>query len=576
MWFKFLIRKLFTVLCTFPFLLGLCRNIIIFSFVIFSSRNLLHRFYFVFAKGVITEICLPYSNWLRRLLLRRLECKGFSVVTFAALCNILPGRFLLGVFQKHLTSIVSDPICMQIMLHKGLERPALHDSRGAPFSQIETYSWTLNTALDLAKQGDVPNILNFVRWFTGSPPLTSAFELRQIAETYRKLERMADKLDVPAFSEPLVRADGRLRVGLFRYDYTPQSEGGTGEADMLKSLLVNLPSDISFYYLGMAKLPEQSFHGKPYVKLSEDVKTAIIEVRALELDIVLFTPPIWGSFLSAMNLLIAHRVAKIQVYFAGDVVTSGMPTLDYWTFSCEDHKLLPKYQQGFTERLLNVPFVPPPPPFFKTQEQASIEAPNGLVSYVTNCHVLKMNDALLRAWADILHQVPNSQILLCPYSNDFHRSYAPILVQLIQRISAEKNIDPRRFIIHDIAGPPAIAKMLASGQVYLDSFPYTGSFSTAEALNIGLPSVCLASNEANHMQLCRDIVCVINMEAEIITNDIKSYVQRAVELGQHLELRWKLAARINEQCAALSSDQLDRNYSDAFWKKIREIAQKPH
>lgn len=570
---KFLAIKIFTALQDLPFLHALSRNMLILSLVFFSARNLLHRSYFILARDANVEFYLKYSYWIGCFLMRRLERSGFNAVTFIALCHILPSRFLLGVFQKHLTSIASEPDCLAIMMHKGLGRVTLHDSRDAPFSQIETYQWTLDTAMTLAKQGDTPDILNFVSWFGGSPPLASARASRQMAETYRKLERMADKLDIPIFSEPAGKTNGRLRVGLFRFDYTPQSEGGTGEVDLLKSLLVNLPPDISFCYLGMAPAPNQTVGNHPYVKLSEDVKTAIMEARALALDVVVYTPPIWGSFLNKMNRLIAHRIAKTQIYFAGDVMTSGMPTLDYWVFSSPDNKSLPRYQQGFTEKLLNVSFTLPLPPFFTAQDQSSIDAPNGLISYVTNCHIFKMNDELLRTWAEILQQVPNSQIILCPYGNELQRSYAPILMQLIHTACIEKGINPNRFVIHDIAGAPALSKMLATGQIYLDSFPYTGSFSTAEALNIGLPSVCLASDEAYHARLCRDVAGFIGMETEIIVSNIESYVQRAVELGKQPELRSKMAALIRKQRAKLSLDQQNRSYSNDFWRKLRGTAQ---
>lgn len=547
-----------------PFLLAPVRNCFLLFCVWTRASKLLRTFSVVLEMREQVELCWPYSRGLSGYLKRRLEKKGFDGVAFFALCYATPSRFLLDTFKAHRDAIIRDQSCTAMLVRKGLETTWVYDSAEIAHTQADIYGWTIDTVLEQA-QGGKREVLDFMRWFAGQPPLAPGAQLKHMAESYRTLERMADTLDVPAFTAPAAASDGKLRVGLFRYDYSPH-----GEVDLLRGLLAGLPSDISFSFLGMGDAPASITDNYAYVKLDGDVGTAIVQARALAFDVVLFSPPLWGSFLTPMNRFIAHRIATTQIYYLGDILTSGMPTLDYLLFP-EDVPL-PTHQKAYTETLLPVVWgMPPLPPFFNTFTQASMEAPGGVVTYVTNCHIFKLSGSLLRAWADIIRQVPGSRILLCPYVNDGHRRYAPVLKRMIRKICAEKKIDPRAFVICDIAGLPAVRAQLATGQVYLDSFPYTGCFSTAESLRIGLPSVCLARDDSYHAQLARMTARSVGLEAEVITTTVEDYISRAVELGLSMEARQQSADRIRAACDALPLEQMNHDFSVVFWNKVREV-----
>lgn len=484
---------------------------------------------------------------------------------------IYPSRFLLNIFQTHLNKIIQDPDCLAIMIYKGLEGYILHDDKDASISQIEIYKWTLETCLKLARD-KVSNVLTYVHWFANTPPLSSAIEMRHMALMFRELERMSSILNItPFIPSTRPKNDDNLKVGLFRYNYASINDGGTGEVELINDLLLCIPPDISFYYLGLSEAPKYLPGDYPYIKLNDDVSIAINQARSLKLDVIIFTSPLWGSFLSFMSQLISHRIATSQIYFAGDVMTSGIPSLDYYiTFFKTE--LVDHFQKGFTEKLLNLsPIKHPVSQYYVENTLASMEKRNGIVTYVTNCNVFKINYSLLLTWARILASVPNSRILLCPFPSHRHRLWSILFNQLIRKVCSIEKIDQDRFVVCNVSGSKSVTTLLANGQIYLDSFPFTGSTSTAEALNIGLPCVCLVSNEANHTQLCRLSISKIEMEDDLIVYDLKSYIERAVNLGNDFNLRKKMSLQICKQLSNSSIRQPDPIFSSIFWKKIRQI-----
>lgn len=103
----------------------------------------------------------------------------------------------------------------------------------------------------------------------------------------------------------------------------------------------------------------------------------------------------------------------------------------------------------------------------------------------------KLNGDLIDVWAQILSQVDGAVIRLAPLPTPFHKSYLPTLHDLIARKCEKWAISVNRFeIIHD-CGAGLIRKQMAIADVYLDSFPYTGSISVVEALAECVPIVSL-------------------------------------------------------------------------------------
>lgn len=558
------LRRLLVMLKISPILLAGARNVIIWLLVRFHAREMLNKLSPVLLERIPTELCLPYSGWLFKFLRGKLEYE-FNAIAFLGLCYAFPGRYLLDQFKRYQAEIERDNDCLIMLVRRGLEPNMLHDSNTSPFTPAETYSWSLATLLEIARRNPA-HTGDWMRWFSSPPPLVGGELQRLMSEQYRELERMTAPRSHPELKPSPTPSDGRLRVGLFRYNYDPSAE-----VDLLPGLLCAMPKHIDFHFLGFASPPKQTISNFPYTQLNEaDIDRAIQEARALTLDTVIFSPPLWGSFCTAMTRLIEYRIAPTQIYYLGDVSTSGLKTLDYYLFP--EALPLEIYQPAFTETLMQVKWgLAPTPPLFADLPTANVEAVDGSVTYVTNCQIGKINDVLIKHWVHILAQVPKSRLMLCPYAHADFQKRAPLLKRLINKACRAQGVESHRIIISDRAGPAAVRKLLASGQIYLDSYPYTGSFSTAEAMRIGLPSVCMAGN-AYHSQLCRMAAALTGLEEEMVVYDMQNYIQRAVALGNDVDLRRRTQQKMIAAVSALSLESMNREFSTAFWDKLIQVS----
>lgn len=557
-----MIDEIYVRLRKFPYILAFIKNLILYTNVKFNLLLLQRKLPWVFIEPLGTELCLPYSTWLNKFLRKRLQIK-FDECAFIGLCYIAPARSILDLFKLYDNEIANSQYCLKAVIQRCLNAKILHDSSNSEFSYEEAYIWGLGFVVDLLRKSSNPKILDLLRWYAAPPPLVGGALQLDMAKKYRYIESFM----LPDFTEykACQNLSDRIKVGIFRYDYNQ-----SGEVDLLCGLLKSVPNNVDIYFLSFAEKPTTfSIEGK-YVQLTSNcLDETINQARNLNLDAVIYSPPLWGNFCSPMTHLIEARLAKTQIYYLGDVSTSGLKNLDYILFPNELD--LETYQISFTEKLLQVKYGhPPTPPLFAENVQIANMYNNSEIRYVTNCHIGKINDVMISTWAEILEYVPNSKIILCPYPNLGFKQYSEILQSLIYKKSREKNINPRRFEINESVGPDAVRKILATGQVYLGTYPYTGCFSTAEAIRIGLPSVCLVGN-AYHSQLSSMAANVVDLKEDVIVYDYSTYVKRAIELGLDKNLRKTTHEKFINKLKNLSREKLDQEFSIDFWAKVCSI-----
>ena len=138
--------------------------------------------------------------------------------------------------------------------------------------------------------------------------------------------------------------------------------------------------------------------------------------------------------------------------------------------------------------------------------------------------ISKLTDSTLDAWAKILHQVPDSTLLL----------KAPQLVDtgtrefLLHRLAA-RQIPRERIEIHASILPYADHLNLYSRiDVALDPFPYQGTTTTCEALAMGVPVISLEGQ--THAQRVGSSLLTAVGAPELITRTTADYIAAAVAL----------------------------------------------
>jgi predicted O-linked N-acetylglucosamine transferase (SPINDLY family) len=136
----------------------------------------------------------------------------------------------------------------------------------------------------------------------------------------------------------------------------------------------------------------------------------------------------------------------------------------------------------------------------------------------------KLNGEVLGAWARILHGSPTSRLLVK------NRALASADVRrFVQDQFARAGIDPNRVELSGPAEHYAFLRRYDDVDVALDTFPYNGGTSTAEALWQGVPVLCFVGDR----WLARISASLMQYAGlpEFVAPDLEGYVARAVELA---------------------------------------------
>lgn len=247
-------------------------------------------------------------------------------------------------------------------------------------------------------------------------------------------------------------------------------------------------------------------------------------IRRDEIDILVLLA---GRFDDNRPLIAACRAAPIQVAFH-DAATSGLKAMDYLI---TDHGLSPRdTKEQFTERLFHLPTFYVHPPLINVPEVSTLPArEKGYVTFGSFNNPSKVNEQVVALWSRVLHAVPGSRLTI-KYKDIF----------------ANDSIRRRffdLFLAHGIEGTRLdLASASDSNELHmaryaeidiaLDTFPFTGSTTTFEALWMGVPVVTLTGD---HMVARWSGSMLKKLKLDnLIAYDEAEYVEIAQGLAQNL------------------------------------------
>jgi len=292
-------------------------------------------------------------------------------------------------------------------------------------------------------------------------------------------------------------------------------------------------------------------------------------IRQLDLDVIII-----GSNTSAVTntqfLLSLHRLARIQLVSYCSPVTTGIKNVDAFlsgSFSCTKDA-----QEQFTERLLQIQGPPgcmdfgsdrkPPVRFFS---KADFGITNDEILYISGANCFKILPEIQEVWAEILDKVPRSRLLIHPFNPNWTNNYPyTVFKHSITNFFTKRGIDLNRLIISQYKLPTRsdVVALMAIGDIYLDTFPYSGSISLTDPLETGVPTIVCESKSLRSRQgaaLLRDI----GVE-ELIALNAKGYIKKAIQLANNQERRNEIRSRI---LSAVNSTPLYLN-ADMYGRKL--------
>lgn len=309
--------------------------------------------------------------------------------------------------------------------------------------------------------------------------------LRRLGEHHgRLLHEQAGSPPRPSAPPP----GERLRVGMVSGDLSDHPV-----AYFLESVLQALqrrPVDV-FAYANVDKTDavtrrlQKSTHTWRPVAALTDTELAR-QIRTDRLDVLLDL----SGYTNHHRLgALMQRPAPLQLSWLGYFGTLGLPAVD--GVVADPHCVPPAEARFFSERLFHMPHTrlcmsapahaPDVPPFPPLASRPGLR-------FGCFQNLQKLNRRVLAAWRRILDGAPDATLLLQSRQMGKRDTRAAF-----DRLLAESGIDLARVDLRKPARRGEYLAQYAEVDLLLDTFPYPGGTSTAEALWMGVPTLTLAT-----------------------------------------------------------------------------------
>ena len=232
--------------------------------------------------------------------------------------------------------------------------------------------------------------------------------------------------------------------------------------------------------------------------------------------------------------ILAYRPAPVQVGFLGFPASSGAPYIDYLL---GDEIVTPLALANlYSEKLAQLPrcFLPngrwrPLPQGDDRRATASRQAcglpQNAFVMCAFN-QAYKILPPVFDAWCAVLGALPHA-VLWLQQSNEEMRDN-------LLREAALRGIDPRRLHFASRVSYEAHFSRLALADVFVDTWPYNGHTTVADALWAGVPVVTLSGN-AYASRVAASALDAVGL-GELAFMQIDDYVAAIAALGENADL----------------------------------------
>jgi len=243
--------------------------------------------------------------------------------------------------------------------------------------------------------------------------------------------------------------------------------------------------------------------------------------------------------------LLARKPAPIQIGYLGYPDSTGLPTIDYRltdayadppglteAYHVEDLVRLPDCFLCYRPSAARPPLSPPPC------------LDRGAITFGSFNNLAKISDPAIAAWVALLDRVPNSRLVLKAIALADEGARTHLAGRLAAAGAPMDRIVVRKPVNDDTDHLRAYAEV----DIALDTFPYTGTTTTLEALSMGAPVVSLAG-EAHVRRVGGSILNAIGLPG-LIAEDVAAYIDIAAALAGDRERLSELRNSLRDRLEA--------------------------
>lgn len=237
--------------------------------------------------------------------------------------------------------------------------------------------------------------------------------------------------------------------------------------------------------------------------------------------------------------IMSYKPAPIQLSGIGWFDTTGLKAIDYFM---TDNYLAPiGHEKFFNEKLLRLnsafAFVASENLKRAVQKFSILDAPHSPFTFASFNNFMKITNDYLKCVKKILNLVENSKFVI-----------QDTTMIPARKLEMEKRLKKLRMPLDRIEvrlGNDDYLNDYDSIDIILDTFPYNGGTMTATALYMGIPVISLYGTR-HSSRFGADILRLAEM-SELIANDTKEYVHKAVSLAKDQDKLTELKKTLNER-----------------------------
>lgn len=255
----------------------------------------------------------------------------------------------------------------------------------------------------------------------------------------------------------------------------------------------------------------------------------------------------------------ALRPAPVQISWIGYPGTTGLAEMDYRLLSSTLAKST-GLQAQLTERIMYTEtrklFEPHP----KSPDVNTLPAlRNGYLTFGSFNRPKKINDNVIKVWAEILKQYPESRLLLGFMTDDE-------MIASMKKRFLKLGIQADRLLFRGLVDLEVYLGFHHDVDILLDAFPYTGGTTTNHGAWMGVPTLTL-SGETVAGQQGVDIMRSFGLD-EFVVTDEQRYIETALYWRDHFAelnaIRQSMRGRIPTE------NDKDFNVAATFDRALRE------